>query len=86
MPRALDPLSLQTCRRLLVSVALTMFWARALSPQAGWFAVATLSGCCAVISAGIALLRREPVLGPTLNRWDEAAALVGVHFLGRLLA
>lgn len=86
MLRALDPLSRQTCRRLLITFALLMVWARALSPQAVWFAVATMSGTCAVIAAGIALLRREPVMGPTLNRWDEAAALLGMHFLARVLA
>ena len=86
MLRALDPLSLQTCRRLLVTLVLLMLWARALSPQAVWFALATLSGTCAVIAAGIGLLRRERVMGPTLNRWDEAAALLGVHFLARALA
>jgi hypothetical protein len=31
------------------------------------------------------LFRREPLLGPSLNRWDEAMALLGVHFLARLL-
>jgi hypothetical protein len=81
----LDPLSLQACRRLLVSVALVTVWAMALSPQAVWFGVATLSAGCATIAAAIALFRREPLLGPSLNRWDEATALLGMHFLARAL-
>jgi hypothetical protein len=81
----LDPLSLRTCRRLLVSVAFVALWAAALSPQAVWFGVATLSGGCATIAAAVALFRREPLLGPSLNRWDEAAALLGMHFLARAL-
>ena len=86
MLRALDPLSLQTCRRLLVTVALMMLWARMLSPQGVWFGVATMSGACAVIAAGVALLCRERVMGPTLNRWDEATALLGLHLLARAMA
>jgi hypothetical protein len=85
MSRTLDPLSLQTCRRLLVCVVLMILWAMALSPQAVCFGVATLSGGVALIAAALALFRREPLLGPSLNRWDEAMALLGVHFLARLL-
>jgi hypothetical protein len=85
MLSTLDPLSLQTCRRLLVSFVLVMVWAMALSPQAVWFGVATLSGTCAAIAAAVALFRHEPPLGPSLNRWDEATALVGMHFLARAL-
>jgi hypothetical protein len=43
------------------------------------------SGGVALIAATRALFRREPLLGPSLNRWDEAMALLGVHFLARLL-
>jgi hypothetical protein len=82
---ALDPLSMQTCRRLLVSVALVTIWAMALSPQAVWFGVATLSGGCATIAAALGLFHREPLLAPSLNRWDEATALLGMHFLARAL-
>jgi hypothetical protein len=79
----LDPLSLQTCRRLLVNLVLVLIWAAALSPQAVWLGVALLSGGGASIAAAVALFRREPLLGPSLNRWDEATALAGVHFLAR---
>jgi hypothetical protein len=41
MSRTLDPLSLQTCRRLLVCVVLMILWAMALSPHAVCFGVAT---------------------------------------------
>ncbi len=81
----LDSLSLQTCRRLLVSIVVLIVWARVLSPQAVWAGVAALSGGCALISAGLALVRREQFLGPTLSRWDETAALVGLHHLALLL-
>jgi peptidoglycan biosynthesis protein MviN/MurJ (putative lipid II flippase) len=77
--------ALPACRRLLFSVALVTVWAMALSPQAVWLGVATLSGSCATIAAAIALFRREPLLGPSLNRWDEATALMGMHFLARAL-
>jgi hypothetical protein len=82
---ALDPLSLQACRRLLISIVLVTVWAIALSPQAVWFGVATLSGVCATIAAALAFFRREPLLGPSLNRWDEATVLLGMHFLARAL-
>jgi hypothetical protein len=55
------------------------------SPQAVWFGAATLSGGCATIAAALALVRREPPLAPSLNRWDEATALLGMHFLARAL-
>ncbi len=85
MQYLLDPMSRQTCRRLLISIVLLMLWAKLLSPQAVWVAVAALSGACAIISAGFALLHRDPPFGPSLNRWDEAVALVGMHSLARLL-
>jgi hypothetical protein len=81
----LDPLSLQTCRRLVVTIAMVIVWASVLSPQAVWAAVAAISGGCALVSAGLALVRREQLLGPTLSRWDETAALVGLHHLALLL-
>jgi hypothetical protein len=81
----LDPLSLQTCRRLLVNLVLVLIWAAALSPQAVWLGVALLSGGGAAIAAAVARFRREPLLGPSLNRWDEATALAGVHFLARAM-
>jgi len=85
MPLSLDPASLQTCRRLLISVVLVMLWAKALSPQAVWAGVAMLAGGCAMISAAVATLCRERFLAPNLNRWDEATALIGLHCLARLL-
>ncbi len=85
MLRALDPLSLQTCRRLLVSIVLVLLWAKALSPQQIWLGVGMLSAGCAVISAGVAMLCRERPFAPSLNRWDEAIALSGLHFLALAL-
>lgn len=85
MWRALDPLSRQTCRRLLFSLALAVLWAKVVSPQAIWAGVAALAGGFAIAAALIATLRREPFPGPRLNRWDEAAALLGVFCLARLL-
>jgi hypothetical protein len=80
-----DPLSQQTCRRLLVSLALLIFWAMVLSPQGFWVGVAVMSGVSASIAAIFALLRRERLLAPSLNYWDEAMAFVGVHCLTGLL-
>jgi hypothetical protein len=85
MLRALDPASLRSCRRLLVSMILVFLWAKAVSPHALWVGVAMLSGAFALIAGGVALLAREPVLGPSLNRWDEATALAAVYFLARAL-
>jgi hypothetical protein len=48
-----------------------------LSPQAFWIGVSVMSGICALIAATFALLRREPLLAPSLNYWDEAMAFVG---------
>jgi hypothetical protein len=81
----LDPLSRLTCHRLLISLLLLLLWAKALSPSAIWAEVALLSSACAAIIAVLAALGREPLFGPSLNRWDEAAALLGVHCLARLL-
>jgi peptidoglycan biosynthesis protein MviN/MurJ (putative lipid II flippase) len=86
MPRAFDPLSRLSFRRLLLSILLVLLWAKALNPQAVWLGIAMLSGGFAMIASGIAMLRREPMLGPSLNRWDEATALAGIHFLARALA
>jgi peptidoglycan biosynthesis protein MviN/MurJ (putative lipid II flippase) len=86
MLRVLDPPSLHTCRRLVVSILLVLLWAKALSPQAVWLGIAMMSGAFAMVSSGLAMLRREPMLGPSLNRWDEATALAGMHFLARALA
>ena len=83
--RTPDPLSQQTCRRLFVSLALLTLWAKMLSPQAFWVGVAVMSGVCALIAATFALLRRERLLAPSLNYWDEAMAFVGVHCLTGLL-
>jgi len=85
MPLLLDPLSRQTCRRLLISAALVLLWAKALSPHALWAGAAVLAGGCAMLAATLATFRREPFLAPTLNRWDEAAALLGLHYFARLL-
>jgi len=75
MMQALDPASLLTCRRFLLTVALLMIWSATLAPQAVFAAMALLSSGCATLSALVALLRRERFSGPSLNRWDEAAAL-----------
>jgi hypothetical protein len=66
---------------LLVNLTLVQIWAAALSPQAVWLGIALLSGGGAAIAAALALFRREPLLGPKLNRLDEATAPAGVHFL-----
>jgi hypothetical protein len=76
---------LQACRRLLVSIAFVTVWAIAWGPPAVWFGVATLSGVCAPIAVALACFRREPPLGPSLNRWDAATALLGMHFLAKAL-
>jgi peptidoglycan biosynthesis protein MviN/MurJ (putative lipid II flippase) len=85
MPGAFDPLSRLSFRRLLLSILLVLLWAKALNPQAVWLGIAMLSGGFALIASGIAMLCREPLLGPNLNRWDEATALAGLHFLARAL-
>jgi hypothetical protein len=85
MLRAFDPRSRLTFRRLLMSLLLVLLWAKAFNPHAVWLAIAMLSGGFALIASGIAMLCREPLLGPSLNRWDEATALAGLHFLARAL-
>jgi hypothetical protein len=85
MRQALDPMSLNTCRRLALGVVLVLLWSNALSPQAIWLGIAMLSGGYAMIATGFAILCRDPLLGPSLNRWDEATALAGMHFLARAL-
>jgi hypothetical protein len=86
MLRALDPLSRPSFRRLLLSILLVLLWAKVVSPQSAWLGVAMLSGGFALIASGVAVLCRDPMLGPSLNRWDEATALAGLHFLARALA
>ena len=86
MLQALDPPSLLTCRRFVLTVALLAVWSVALSPGRVFAAAALLSSGCAVVTALVALLRRERFWGPSLNRWDEAAALLAVQCVTRLLA
>lgn len=86
MRLALDPPSMYTCRRVLLGIVLVLLWSKALTPQAIWLGIATLSGGYAIIATGFAVLCREPMLGPSLNRWDEATVLAGMHFLARALA
>jgi hypothetical protein len=85
MLRALDAESAQTCRRLIACCALLPLWAAALSPHAVWSGVALLAGGCAMVAAAMALLRGERPFAPSLNRWDEAATLLALHALARLL-
>lgn len=85
MLRPFDPLSRLCFRRLLLSILLVLLWAKALNPHAVWLGIAMLSGGFALIASALAMLCREPMLGPSLNRWDEATALAGLHFLARAL-
>jgi peptidoglycan biosynthesis protein MviN/MurJ (putative lipid II flippase) len=85
MLRPFDPLSRLCFRRLLLSILFVLLWAKALNPHAVWLGIAMLSGGFALIASALAMLRREPMLGPSLNRWDEATALAGLHFLARAL-
>ena len=85
MLRPFDPLSRLSFRRLLLSILLVLLWAKALNPHAVWLGIAMLSGGFALIASALAMLCREPMLGPSLNRWDEATALAGLHFLARAL-
>jgi hypothetical protein len=40
----------------------------------------------AATAAGFGFARREPISGPTLNHWDEAAAFLGCASLSRMVA
>ncbi|HZB92995.1 MAG TPA: hypothetical protein VE397_16220 [Stellaceae bacterium] len=61
MRQALDPMSLNTCRRLALGVVLVLLWSNALSPQAIWLGIAMLSGGYAMIATGFAILCRDPL-------------------------
>ncbi|MBX6370382.1 MAG: hypothetical protein IRZ04_20615 [Rhodospirillales bacterium] len=45
-----------------------------------------LTGIAAAITTMMAALLQERLLQPSLNRWDEAAAYVGLHTLSRLMS
>lgn len=85
MWRALTPASQLICLRLAATLVLIAVWSRALSPQAVWPAVALVSCGCGAAASLAALIRRDPIWGPSLTRWDEAAALFGVQSVAQFM-
>jgi hypothetical protein len=74
----IDPVSRFTLRRM-GAMLLMIFW---LSLWAGDDApLAALALISAAVSAAIAVLARERFRADHLNRWDEAAAYLGLHYL-----
>lgn len=59
-------------RRFALRGAILVTFATA-SPQPFWSVLTTLFVLAAAVSVTIALARGEPMLGPVLTHWDEAA-------------
>jgi hypothetical protein len=76
----LDAGSRQSIRRFLFGVALFLVWAQMPSPRTALQNLALMAACAAAIEAAIGALRREPMLGASLNRWDVAMAFLGVYY------
>jgi hypothetical protein len=81
----LDPLSRHRCRRPQVSVALVLLWAKALSLQAVWAGVAVFSGGFALVSTGLAMLRRDPSSDRASIAGTRRRSSPGCIFLARAL-
>lgn len=82
----IDPASRQSIRRFLFSLVLFIVWAQVPSTRAPSSALAIMAVCAAAIDGAIALFCREPLLGPSLNRWDAAMAFLGVYYFVQILA
>ena len=81
----LDGQSRVTIRRTLLILVLILVWSaflRAELPDRGVVSIIRLAGAATALAA---LVLREPIGGPTLNRWDEAIAFIGLASLLRLL-
>ena len=76
-----DPASLLTVQRFVALFALSLLLVPLLFPPSYWVqALGWLTGFQALFSAGVAVSLRHPYNGPSLNRWDQAAAFLLVHF------
>ena len=86
---ALDPLSRSRIRifsfKLLVLFPFaTLMAARFHHPLFG--TISSFAGWYSLISALVALFRREQVAGPSLNGWDEVLAFCALKYLAQLLS
>lgn len=86
IPSVIDPASRHAIRRFLLSLALFVVWAQVASSRSASSALAIMAVCAAAIDGAIAVFAREPLLGPSLNRWDVAMAFLGVYYFEQILA
>jgi hypothetical protein len=85
MWRALSPASQLIWLRVAAMLVLIVVWSRALSPQAVWPAIALISCGCGAAATLAALIRRDPIWGPSLTRWDEAAACFALQCVAQFM-
>jgi hypothetical protein len=85
--RRLDRDSAATLVRFTLCMLMVLAWYAAWRWGGGHGAsLMMMAGAAQLSIAVVACLRRERPLAPSLNRWDEAAAWLGIAFLARALA
>lgn len=77
----LDTASRRTLHRLAIHLGAVVTMAVVLEPHVRAPFVATMTSVLAIGAVFLALLRREAIRSSSLNRWDEAMALLGVKHL-----
>jgi hypothetical protein len=82
----LDPASRLSIKRFLCTLALFLVWAQVPTARSPAVNMALMALCAAAIEAVLALLSRESCPGPSLNRWDIAAAFVAVFCISGMVA
>ena len=85
-PDILDAISRQSIKRFLFGLALFLVWAQIPNARPASENLALMAAWAAVIEGAIGVLRREPLLGASLNRWDVAVAFLGIYYGAQIVA
>jgi hypothetical protein len=81
----LDPASRLTVKRFLCTLVLFLVWAQVPTARTAAVNMALMALFAAAIEAVLAVFSREMFRGPSLNRWDVAAAFVGVYCVSKII-
>jgi hypothetical protein len=74
----IDPASCRTVRRCGWTVWFILIWGIVRRNQLPPYGLVSMMIVAAMTTAAIAVWLREPFPGPSLNRWDETAAYLGL--------